>query len=243
MTNANRKSKVMIMAGGTGGHVFPALAVADALRQQGVSVEWLGTPRGIENTVVPAAQISLHHIRVEGVRGRGVAGLLKAPVLIVAAIFQALSIIKKVQPDAVIGFGGFASGPGGLAAKFLGKPLIIHEQNAVAGTTNRLLAKIADRRLMAFANRPENSLGSDASVVGNPVRNTIANLPAPTERYALRVAQGEAIHLLVLGGSLGAKAINELVPQALAKLPVAARPIVRHQAGKNHYRATEIGFE
>lgn len=225
------------MAGGTGGHVFPALAVADALRQKNVQVEWLGTPRGIENTLVPAAKINLHHIRVEGVRGRGLLGLVKAPFLIVLAIAQALSIFNKVKPDVVIGFGGFASGPGGIAAKILGRPLVIHEQNAIAGTTNRLLSKIATRVLAAFE-RAFIKAHIIAEVVGNPVRGVIANLPIPAERYELRAAQHEPLHLLVLGGSLGAKAINELLPQALAKIPADKRPLVRHQSGKNHIEAT-----
>jgi UDP-N-acetylglucosamine--N-acetylmuramyl-(pentapeptide) pyrophosphoryl-undecaprenol N-acetylglucosamine transferase len=232
---------VMIMAGGTGGHVFPALAVADVLRKSGAQVEWLGTPRGIENTLVPAANIELHHISVEGVRGRGVVGLVKAPFLIALAILQAVTIFRKVKPDVVIGFGGFASGPGGVAAKLIAKPLVIHEQNAVAGTTNRLLSKIATRVLSAFDGAFA-AAKVDAQIVGNPVREAIANLLAPTVRYDNRSAEKEVLHLLVLGGSLGAKAINELVPQALAKLPIIERPLVRHQAGKNHLEATIANY-
>ncbi|HWV14085.1 MAG TPA: undecaprenyldiphospho-muramoylpentapeptide beta-N-acetylglucosaminyltransferase [Cellvibrio sp.] len=238
MITTEQDIKVLIMAGGTGGHVFPALAVADVLRQRGAAVEWLGTPRGIENTLVPEAEIALHHIRVEGVRGRGLLGLVKAPFLVVGAIVQALAVIKQVKPDVVIGFGGFASGPGGIAAKLLRKPLIIHEQNAVAGTTNSLLAKVANRQLHAFADTIVKTSGSDITVVGNPVRSSIASLPAPVERYRQRAEQNEPIHLLVLGGSLGAKAINELLPAALAQVPVDARPQVWHQAGKNHLEAT-----
>lgn len=232
---------VMIMAGGTGGHVFPALAVADILRKSGAHVEWLGTPRGIENSLVPAANIELHHISVEGVRGKGVLGLIKAPFLIVLAVLQAVSVFKKVKPNVVIGFGGFASGPGGLAAKLLSKPLVIHEQNAIAGTTNRLLSKIATRVLAAFDGAFAVAK-VDAQVVGNPVREIIANLPTPAERYDERTEKKEALHLLVLGGSLGAKAINDLVPQALAKLPAHERPVVRHQAGKNHLEATIANY-
>lgn len=232
---------VMIMAGGTGGHVFPALAVADVLGKSGAHVEWLGTPRGIENTLVPAAKIELHHVSVEGVRGKGILGLLKAPFLIVLAITQAISIFRKVKPNVVIGFGGFASGPGGIAAKILGKPLVIHEQNAIAGTTNRLLSKIATRVLAAFDGAFAVAK-IDSQVVGNPVRDVIANLPSPTERYDERTAKKEALHLLVLGGSLGAKAINELVPQALAKVSAHERPVVRHQSGKNHVEATIANY-
>lgn len=232
---------VMIMAGGTGGHVFPALAVADALRAKGAQVEWLGTPRGIENTLVPAANINLHHIGVEGVRGRGLLGLLKAPFLIVSAVFQAILIFKKIKPEVVVGFGGFASGPGGVAAKILGKPIVIHEQNAVAGTTNRLLSKISTKVLAAFSGAFA-SAQTRVEVVGNPVRALIANLPPPVERYQVRDSHNEPLHLLVLGGSLGAKAINELVPQAIAKLPITERPIVHHQSGKNHIEATIANY-
>lgn len=232
---------VMIMAGGTGGHVFPALAVAEVFRKHGAHVEWLGTPRGIENSLVPAAKIELHHVGVEGVRGRGISGLIKAPFLIASAIFQAISIFKKVKPDVIIGFGGFASGPGGIAAKILGKPLVIHEQNAIAGTTNRFLSKIANKVLAAF-DGAFSSANIHAQVVGNPVREVIANLPLPVERYEERTAKKESLHLLVLGGSLGAKAINELIPHALAKLPINERPLVRHQSGKNHLEATIANY-
>ena len=239
MMNSSADLTVMIMAGGTGGHVFPALAVADVLRNKGARVEWLGTPRGIENSLVPAANIPLNHIRVEGVRGRGILGLIKAPFLILLAVAQAVSILKRVKPNVVIGFGGFASGPGGVAAKILSVPLVIHEQNAIAGTTNRLLSKIAARVLAAFDGAFLNK-NIIAKVVGNPVRHLIANLPIPAERYETRGE--EHLHLLVLGGSLGAKAINELVPQALAKLPVGLRPLVRHQSGKNHLESTIASY-
>jgi len=232
MTNA-KALKVMVMAGGTGGHVFPALAVADELRQKGALVAWLGTERGIETTLVPAANIPLHFIRVEGVRGKGIIGLLKAPFLIVYAIRQALEIMRQEQPDLVIGFGGFASGPGGVAARLLRKPLVIHEQNAVAGTTNRLLARFATKVLTAF-----DGVFPQAKVVGNPVRKTISSLPAPFERYEQRQAQQEPLHLLVLGGSLGAKAINELLPDALAVLPQHSSVSVWHQTGKKHLETT-----
>jgi len=232
---------VMIMAGGTGGHVFPALAVADVLRKKGATVEWLGTPRGIENTLVPAANIDLHHIGIEGVRGRGLLGLAKAPYLILSAIFQAISIFRKVKPHVVIGFGGFASGPGGVAAKILRTPLVIHEQNAIAGTTNRLLSKIATKILAAFAGAFANAQ-NEVRVVGNPVRALIANLPIPTERYQIREEKKEPLHVLVLGGSLGAKAINELLPQAISNLPITQRPLVHHQSGKNHLEATIANY-
>lgn len=240
MPSANHSSikslSVLVMAGGTGGHVFPALAVADELRARGATINWLGTGRGIENRLVPAASIPLHLIKVEGVRGRGIMGLVKAPFLIIYALLQAMTVIRQTKPDVVLGFGGFASGPGGLAAKLLGKPLVIHEQNAVAGTTNRLLAKVANKVLAAFPDAFADA--GLAQVVGNPVREQIKNLAAVQERYAERTQQNIPLQLLVVGGSLGAKAINELIPAALHELPATARPVVWHQTGKGHADAT-----
>lgn len=227
---------VLIMAGGTGGHVFPALAVAEELRARGANLNWLGTGRGIENRLVPAADIPLHLIKVEGVRGRGIIGLVKAPFLIIYALLQALSVIRQVKPTVVLGFGGFASGPGGLAAKLSGVPLVIHEQNAVAGTTNRLLAKIATKVLAAFPNAFRGAV--DEQVIGNPVRNQIKHLDGPSDRYVGREQQKLPLQLLVVGGSLGAKAINDLIPQALAELPLESRPTIWHQSGRGHVEAT-----
>ena len=234
----NKPLTVLIMAGGTGGHVFPALAVADELRKRGHNIHWLGTARGIEMRLVPAANIPLHLIKVEGVRGRGVTGLFKAPFLISYALGQALQLIRKVNPDVVVGFGGFASGPGGIAARVLGKPLIIHEQNAVAGTTNRLLAKVATKVLAAFPDAFNSVPEKSVQVVGNPVRTTINDLADAKTRYGDRIEKNIPLRLLVLGGSLGAKAINELVPAALTQLPSMSRPQVWHQSGKNHADAT-----
>ena len=231
-----KKMSVLIMAGGTGGHVFPALAVANELRARGADINWLGTGRGIENRLVPAANIPLHLIKVEGVRGRGVLGLAKAPFLICYAVMQAVNLIRQINPDVVVGFGGFASGPGGLAAKLLGKPLVIHEQNAVAGTTNRLLAKVANTVLAAFPDAFRSI--STVQVVGNPVREEIKNLEPAPERYAARAQQNTPLQLLIVGGSLGAKAINELMPAALGELPPECRPSVWHQTGKGHVEAT-----
>lgn len=230
--------QIVVMAGGTGGHVFPALAVAEELRVRGAVLAWLGTARGIENHLVPAANIPLHLIGVEGVRGRGISGLLKAPVLIVYSVLQSLHIIYRIKPDLVIGFGGFASGPGGLAAVLMRVPLIIHEQNSVAGTTNRLLANIARRILAAFPRAFSGRDEREVPVVGNPVRQQIQQLDAPSIRYQARMDQHLPLHILVLGGSLGAKAINELLPEALALIAQADRPQVWHQTGKNHAEAT-----
>lgn len=233
----NPTLKILIMAGGTGGHVFPALAVAHELQSQGALVSWLGTARGIEMRLVPEAQIDLHLLPVQGVRGRGVAGLLKAPALVTWAVWRALKLVRRLDPDLVLGFGGFASGPGGVAARLAGRPLIIHEQNAVAGTTNRLLAKIATRTLTAFPN-----VFAGAEVVGNPVRADIALLPEPEERLAKR-ANPHSFRLLVLGGSLGAQALNELVPQGLAKLAGEQRPEVWHQTGRDRAVACKALYQ
>ncbi|WP_444884055.1 undecaprenyldiphospho-muramoylpentapeptide beta-N-acetylglucosaminyltransferase [Microbulbifer sp. PSTR4-B] len=226
--------KFLLMAGGTGGHVFPALAVAKALQERGASVEWLGTQRGIEARLIPEANIPLHCIRVEGVRGKGKLALFKAPLQIFRAVVQARAVVRAVAPDAVLGFGGFATGPGGVAARLSGIPLIIHEQNAVAGTTNRLLARIASRVLEAF---PSGLPG--AKQVGNPVRTEIASLPEPQQR----IGNEAPLRLLVLGGSLGAVAINELVPKAVALLPLSLRPKVVHQAGERHAALAQEAYK
>ncbi|WP_444893037.1 undecaprenyldiphospho-muramoylpentapeptide beta-N-acetylglucosaminyltransferase [Microbulbifer sp. TRSA001] len=237
MSEVNKRfsgKKFLLMAGGTGGHVFPALAVAKALQEQGAVVEWLGTARGIESRLIPAANIPLHCIKVEGIRGKGKLALLKAPLQILRAIAQARTVVKQVQPDAVLGFGGFATGPGGVAARLGGIPLIIHEQNAVAGTTNRLLARISSQVLEAF---PSGLPG--ARQVGNPVRKEISELPEPETR----IGSQSSLRLLVLGGSLGAVAINELVPKAIALLEPSLRPVVVHQAGERHLQAAKDAYK
>jgi UDP-N-acetylglucosamine--N-acetylmuramyl-(pentapeptide) pyrophosphoryl-undecaprenol N-acetylglucosamine transferase len=214
------------MAGGTGGHVYPALAVARALQQQSRTIVWLGTHRGIESTIVPAANINIEWISIQGLRGKGVLTLLLAPVRLLWALLQSTSVMIRHRPAVVLGMGGFVSGPGGLAAWLTRRPLVIHEQNAVAGLTNRLLARLARVVLQAFPGSFPAGIRSET--VGNPVRQEIAAIDDPTTRFAGRVG---AIRLLVLGGSQGALALNRTVPQALALLSTAARPIVRHQAG------------
>jgi len=223
---------VVVMAGGTGGHVFPALSVAHALLAQGATIDWLGTARGIESELVPKAGINLHCLTIEGVRGKGLFSKLKAPLLLLRAIVQALIVLRKLRPQVVLGLGGFASGPGGIAAWLLGIPLVIHEQNAVAGTTNKLLARFATKCLVAFPD----SL-PDALHVGNPVRPEIGELMAPEMR--LQVDRHQPLKLLVLGGSLGALALNETLPKALALMPESLRPVVRHQTGKNNLLSTQ----
>ncbi len=229
---------MLIMAGGTGGHVFPALAVARALRDAGHEVHWLGTRQGIEADVIPAAGIPIHYIQVAGVRGKGLKTLLGAPLQILRAVLQAMRVMRELSPHVVLGMGGFAAGPGGVAAWLGRAPLVIHEQNSVAGMTNRLLAVIATRVLEAF----EGAFGTLKRVrrVGNPVRSELRALPLPDQR----ILQHEgAPRFLVLGGSLGAVAINEIVPAALALLDASDRPEIWHQSGKRHIEATRKAYE
>ena len=225
------KYRVMIMAGGTGGHVFPALAVADKLRDLNSDLCWLGTSRGIESDLVPAQGIDLHHLTVEGLRGRGIVALLRAPFKLLRSVIQACRLINQFKPNVALGMGGFASGPGALAARLTGVPLVIHEQNSVAGTTNRILAKLAKRVMQGFPNTLKGG-----EWCGNPVRPEIESLAPPQERFADRCGP---VKLLVLGGSRGALAINKLIPQALAMIDIEHRPAVRHQVGKLHLPVTE----
>lgn len=214
----------LIMAGGTGGHVFPALAVAQALRAQGHRVTWMGTREGLEAKLIPPTGIPVEWIVMHGLRGKGVLRVLSAPLRVLRATWQALRSIRRLQPDVILGMGGYAAGPGGLAGWLLRCPLVIHEQNAAAGMTNQALSLLARRRLQAFPGAI-----AKAEVVGNPVRPEFVALPAPTQRYAARRG---ALRLLVLGGSLGAKALNERLPQAIARLPVSKRPEIWHQGGR-----------
>ncbi|UVE18605.1 undecaprenyldiphospho-muramoylpentapeptide beta-N-acetylglucosaminyltransferase [Pseudomonas sp. LS44] len=219
-------SNVLIMAGGTGGHVFPALACAREFQARGYTVHWLGTPRGIENELVPQAGLPLHLINVSGLRGKGPLALLKAPFQLLGALLQARRIVKSLQPVCVLGMGGYVTGPGGLAAKLAGVPLVIHEQNAVAGTANRSLALFAKRICEAF---PDTFKRSDKRrTTGNPVRE---ELFLETPRDTLN---GRRPRLLILGGSLGAEPLNKLLPAALAQIEPGLRPEVVHQAGKQH---------
>jgi len=217
------QAPVMIMAGGTGGHIFPGLAVAECLRAQGVPVVWLGAVGGMESTVVPAHQIELHSVAVGGLRGKGLRTRVLAPLMLLRALSASLFVLNKVKPRSVLSMGGYVAGPGGLAAWLLRRPLLVHEQNRVAGFTNRRLAGIAKRVLSGFADALPR-----AEWVGNPVRAAIAALPAPLQRMAGRNGRPR---LLVLGGSLGARALNLAVPQALARLAPMQRPEVLHQCG------------
>lgn len=217
------------MAGGTGGHVFPALAVARELQSRSIPVIWLGTRKGIEARVIPAEGIPINWLPASGLRGKKLGKLFKAPFMLTWSILQALWIVLKRRPKVLLGMGGFVTGPGGVAGRLLGKPLCIHEQNAIAGMTNRLLSKIANQVCEAF---PGSFVaGKKTLLTGNPVRADIAALPPPAQRFADRDGP---IRLLVLGGSLGAQAINEVLPRALAVLEPSLRPLVRHQAGERN---------
>ena len=223
---------VMIMAGGTGGHVFPGLAVAAALRERGRGVVWLGTRRGLEARIVPQHGIEIEWISISGLRGKGVSAWMSAPFRGAIAVAQALAALRRCKASAVLGMGGFVSGPGGIAAWLARKPLLIHEQNAVAGTTNRWLARFAARVFEAFPG--SFPAGVEAVCIGNPVRQSIASLPPAAERIADLAPPARRPRLLVLGGSQGALALNRTVPAALAHLPAEHRPEVRHQAGARH---------
>ena len=219
--------RVVIMAGGTGGHIYPALACAQNFKDRGIDVQWLGSKGGMEEQLVSEQGFPVHALSIKGVRGKGLLGLLAAPFRVLHAIGQAVAILQKLKPDVVLGMGGFVAGPGGVAAKLLGIPLAIHEQNAVAGTTNRLLAKVANVKLQAFDNALPGAIH-----VGNPIRKDIL-------RQTMRPSRQEGarpLKLLVVGGSLGAKAINDVVPQVLAQWPHEQRLDVWHQTGKNNYQ-------
>lgn len=217
--------RVMIMAGGTGGHVFPALAVAHELRRRGHEVIWMGAPDSFESKIIPQHSIPMEFVRVTGLRGKGPVKLLWAPLLLLRALVQAFAILLRRKPDVAMGMGGFASGPGGVAAWLQRRPLLVHEQNAVAGVTNRALSRLAWRTLQAFPN----TFAGRGITVGNPVREALTRVDDPAER--LRGRNGP-LRVLVIGGSQGAKALNERVPAAVQKLSPDQRPQLRHQAGR-----------
>ncbi len=217
--------KVLIAAGGTGGHVYPALAVAERLRERAHEVVWLGNPDSFESRAIGAAGLPFREVRIRGLRGNGLAGWLLAPLALWRAIRAALRVLAEERPGVVLGMGGFVAGPAGIAAWLRRTPLVIHEQNARAGLTNRALARLARRRLQGFAGAL-----ARGETVGNPVRAAVAALPPPDERFAGREGP---LRILVLGGSQGARALNERMPEALALLPAEQRPQVRHQGGRS----------
>ena len=236
---ANKTQRpIMITAGGTGGHVYPGLAVARALIAQGIPVVWMGTRKGLEARVIPEAGIDMAWLDVNGLRGKGWQTLLLAPVNLLRALWQSVQIMRTHKPAAVLGMGGFVAGPGGLMAALLGTPVVIHEQNAVAGLTNKLLSRFSRRVLEGFPGTFASS--QKVMATGNPVRLDIASLPAPLERLADR--DDQPVHILVVGGSLGAQALNQIVPQALAQFDTASRPVVRHQAGVKNIDAARSAY-
>lgn len=235
---------LLVMAGGTGGHVFPGLAVADVLRQRGWRVVWMGNPHSFEARTVPPRGYEMAWVRFAALRGKGLLRKLLLPLNLLSGFWQALREIRRVRPDVVLGMGGYVSFPGGMMAVLLGRPLVIHEQNSIAGLANRVLAKVADRVVCGF---PEAL--AKGRWLGNPVRADIAALPEPAVRFAARQGGGDAaverpepLHLLVLGGSLGAAALNATVPQGLAQIPEGERPQVVHQAGEKHLVTLQANY-
>jgi len=237
VTVSTSKGTVLIMAAGTGGHIFPALSIARNLQSRGYRTEWLGTPTGLEVEVLRNTDIVLHRINARGLRGKSRLSVLTAPFMLMRALLQSLQVLRRVQPCCVLGMGGYVTGPGGVAARLSGRPLLIHEQNAVAGFSNRLLASIATRVMEAFPGTFAPQTG--AMSTGNPVRAEIRALPLPQERSP--AADGR-LRVLVLGGSLGAVAINRLVPQALQMLAADQRPLLRHQVGRNNFEQARDAY-
>ena len=222
------------MAGGTGGHVFPALAVAEVLRSRAWNVVWLGAPNGMEVGLVAEHGFPMELVEFSGVRGKGWRTKLATPLRLFSACRQSARAIRKVQPDVVLGMGGYISFPGGVMASLFNKKLVIHEQNSIAGMANRALARLASKVLVAFPNALPRSTHT-----GNPVRLSITQLDAPRERYAKR---GGRLQVLVVGGSLGAQALNEALPKALALIPWSVRPEVVHQSGRQHIDALRDAY-
>lgn len=229
-----RPKTVLIMAGGTGGHIFPGLAVAEELRARGWQVHWLGAPGSMESRIVPPHGFALETVAFGGVRGKGVLALALLPMRLLRAFWQALAVVRRVRPDVVVGLGGYISFPGGMVAVLAGRPLVLHEQNSVAGLANRVLALVADRVFTAFP-----GVFQKAQWVGNPLRTAFVQQADPAVRFAGRSGP---LRLLVVGGSLGARALNDLVPQALALIPAAQRPLVTHQSGAAQLEALRASY-
>ncbi len=231
---------ILMMAAGTGGHVFPALAVSEELTQRGAVIHWLGTPNGMENRLVEPTDYAFHAINMQGLRGKGIGRLLKLPISLLSATMAATKIIRSNKIDMVVGFGGYVSAPGGIAARMTKTPLIIHEQNAIAGMSNRYLAKMATKVLQAFEHTfADSQLDAKLETVGNPVRNAISGVAEPEIRYD--VIDSSPLKLLIVGGSLGAQVLNVTLPKALA---LVDRPFeVRHQCGRNNELATKAAYD
>lgn len=225
---------LLVMAGGTGGHIFPGIAVAEALRARGWRIVWLGNPDGMEARIVPGHGYETVWVRFGALRGKGLVRKLMLPVNLLSGFWQAVRALRRVKPDVVLGMGGYITFPGGMMAALLGRPLVLHEQNSIAGLANRVLARVADRVLSGFP-----AVLDGAEWIGNPVRADIAALPPPAERYAGRSGP---LRVLVVGGSLGAAALNAAVPQALARLAPEQRPVVVHQAGERQLDALREAY-
>jgi UDP-N-acetylglucosamine--N-acetylmuramyl-(pentapeptide) pyrophosphoryl-undecaprenol N-acetylglucosamine transferase len=234
---SQRGQGVLIMAGGTGGHIFPGLAVAECLSRQGITVRWLGANGAMECLRVPAAGIALDTVDIAGIRGKSIARWLALPWRLLRAVRQAFALLGANRPACAVSFGGYAAGPGGLAAKLRGIPLLVHEQNRIPGMTNRVLARLADQVLQAFPGTWQDKV--QAVTCGNPVRESLISLDAPEQRMVQRVG---AMRLLVTGGSQGARALNRLVPAAVSLLPADQQPEVIHQAGKGWQEETREAY-
>lgn len=230
----SRQKCALIMAGGTGGHIFPGLAVAEALREQGWRVHWLGAPASMEEQLVVPRGFTFEAVQFGGVRGKNLKTLALLPFKLLRAFWQSLRVVHRVQPDVVVGLGGYITFPGGMMASLLGKPLVLHEQNSVAGLANKVLARVAARAFTAFP-----KVLPAAACVGNPLRRAFTEQAEPAARFAGRKGP---LRLLVVGGSLGAKALNDAVPQALALIPVAQRPQVIHQSGAKQIDALRARY-
>ena len=224
----------LVMAGGTGGHIFPGLAVAEALREAGWRVYWLGAPDSMESLLVPPRGFTFEAVAFGGVRGKGLATLAFLPLKLLRAFWQSLQVVRRVKPDVVLGLGGYITFPGGMMASLWGKPLVLHEQNSVAGLANKVLAQLADRVFTAFP-----GVFATGQWVGNPLRQAFTQQATPAERFAGRSGP---LRVLVVGGSLGAKALNDIVPQALALMPEASRPQVIHQSGAKQIEALRANY-
>ena len=225
----------LIMAGGTGGHIFPGLAVAEELRARGWRVHWLGAPGSMESRIVPQHGFPLELIDFSGVRGKGLATLALLPLRLLRAFWQALQVVRRVKPDVVEGLGGYITFPGGMMGVLCGKPLVLHEQNSVAGMANKVLAGVADRVFTAFPD-----VLKKAQWVGNPLRAAFTRQAAPSERFVGRTGP---LRLLVVGGSLGAQALNDIVPRALALIPAENRPVVTHQSGATQIDTLRANYQ
>jgi UDP-N-acetylglucosamine--N-acetylmuramyl-(pentapeptide) pyrophosphoryl-undecaprenol N-acetylglucosamine transferase len=230
----SRTKTALIMAGGTGGHIFPGLAVAEALRAQGWHVEWLGAPASMESRLVPPRGFHLNTIDFAGVRGKGVLTFALLPLRLLRAFWQSIQVVRRVQPHVVVGLGGYITFPAGMMAVLLGKPLVLHEQNSVAGMANKVLAGVADRVFTAFP-----GVFAKAQWIGNPLRVEFMQQVDTVQRFAQRSGP---LKLLVVGGSLGAKVLNDTVPQALALIPEAQRPHVIHQSGEKQIEALRASY-